>query len=135
MRYMYLISAIEDGKPPPQRLMEEIGKLAEVEMASGRMISQGGLLPSAMGAARVTLKQGKLSITDGPFAESKEVLGGFAVFDFATREAAIASAVSFMELHAKYGEGWEGVCEMRPMFDEAGGCAVIEGEAKLLASG
>jgi hypothetical protein len=133
MRYMYLISAVEDGKPPPQRLMDEIGKLAEVELASGRMLSQGGLLPTVMGAARVTLKQGKLSVLDGPFTESKEVLGGFAVFDFGTRAEALASAISFMELHAKYGEGWEGVCEMRPMFDEATGCAAIEAVATVVA--
>lgn len=135
MRYMYLISAVEDGKPPPQRLMEEINKLAEIELSSGRMKGQGGLLPSAMGSARVTLKKGKLSVFDGPFAESKEVLGGFAIFEFATREEALASAMNFMELHAKYGEGWEGVCEMRPMFEdtEPGTCPAIEGEAKLLA--
>jgi hypothetical protein len=133
MRYMYLISAVEDGKPPPQRLMDEIGKLAEVELGAGRMLGQGGLLPTALGAARVTLKQGKLSVLDGPFAESKEVFGGYAIFDFATREEALASAVNFMELHAKYGDGWEGVCEMRPMFDETGGCAAIEGVATVVA--
>jgi hypothetical protein len=133
MRYMYLISAVEDGKPPPQRLMDEIGKQAAAELASGRMLAQGGLLPTLLGAARVTLKQGKLSVLDGPFTESKEVLGGFAIFDFATREEALASAVDFMELHARYGEGWEGVCEMRPMFDETGGCAAIEGVATVVA--
>jgi hypothetical protein len=116
MRYMYLISAVEDGKPPPQRLMDEIGKQAEQELASGRMLSQGGLLPTVMGAARVTLKQGKLSVLDGPFSESKEVLGGFAIFDFATREEALASLQSFMELHREHWPDWEGVCEMRPMF-------------------
>lgn len=62
------------------------------------------------------------------------MIGGFAIFEFATREEALACAVNFMELHAKHAEGWEGVSEMRPMFDEAGGCAAetIEGEAKVI---
>lgn len=133
MRYMYLVSAVETGTPPPQRLMEEMGKLAAEEMAAGRMISQGGLLPTAMGAARIELRRGKIKVIDGPFAETKEVIGGFAVFEFATREEAIACAVNFLELHAKYAEGWEGVSEMRPMFDTAGcAAATIEGEAKVI---
>ena len=132
MRYMYLVAAVEDGRPPPARLMEEMDKLAKAEIAAGRMISQGGLLPTALGGARVELKRGKVKVIDGPFAESKEVIGGFAIFDFATREEAIASAVSFMELHAKYAEGWEGVCEMRPMFDDThAGCASSEGAKQL----
>lgn len=133
MRYMYLVSAVEDGNPPPARLMEEMDKLAKVELAAGRMISQGGLLPTLMGSARIELRRGKVKVVDGPFTETKEVLGGFAIFEFATREEAIASGIQFMELHAKYAEGWEGVCEMRPMFDDAhgDGCVASEGQAKL----
>ncbi|MGE3142999.1 MAG: YciI family protein [Hyphomonadaceae bacterium] len=113
MRYMYLVQAVETGAPPPQRLMEEIGKLSA--QAGPTMIDAGGLLPTAMGA-RVRLAKGKLTITDGPFVETKEVIGGYAIFEFATREEALKSAIDFMELHRLYGEGWEGVCEMRPMF-------------------
>ena len=133
MRYMYLVSAVEDGKPPPERLMVEMDKLARQELVAGRMISQGGLLPTLMGSARIELRRGKVKVIDGPFTETKEVLGGYAIFEFATREEAIASAIQFMELHAKYAEGWEGVCEMRPMFDDthAEGCASTEGLAKL----
>jgi hypothetical protein len=116
MLYMCLVSGVEDGKPPPPGLMEEMDKLAERELAAGRMISRGGLLPTAMGSARIELRRGKVKVIDGPFAETKEVLGGFAIFEFATREEAITSAVQFMELHAKYAEAWEGVCEVRPMF-------------------
>ncbi|MGE0532067.1 MAG: YciI family protein [Hyphomonadaceae bacterium] len=134
MRYMYLVSAVEDGKPPPPRLMEEMDKLAKVELAAGRMIAQGGLLPTALGSARIELRRGKVKVIDGPFTETKEVLGGYAIFEFATREEAIASAINFMELHAKYAEGWEGVCEMRPMFTEVeDGCESTEGLAKLNA--
>lgn len=117
MRYMYLImTPAEAVGPPPPRLIEEINKLAAMQTS---MIGSGGLMPISQ-AVRLRLKGGKLTVTDGPFAESKEVLGGYAIFDFATREAAIESAMSFMELHRLYGEGWEGVCEMREL---AANCA------------
>jgi hypothetical protein len=64
-------------------------------------------------AIRLRLKGGKTIITDGPFTETKEVIGGFAIMQFPTREAAIESLKEFMELHRLYAEGWEGVCEMR----------------------
>jgi hypothetical protein len=115
MRYMFLISAAETGAAPPQRMIDEIEKLTEKEIAAGRLLARGGLLPTAMGA-RVESRRGKLKLTDGPFAETKEVLGGFAIFEFATREEALAGAQSFMELHREHWPEWEGVCEMRPMF-------------------
>lgn len=125
MRYMYLISSVEGGKPPPPALMEAIAKSGEQAMAEGRMISTGGLVPlMAGGGARIELRRGQLKVHDGPFTESKEVIGGFAIFEFASREEALQSAVEFMELHRLYGEGWEGVCEMREMYTEETGCAV-----------
>ncbi len=116
MRYMFLTSGAEGGAPPPQRMIDEIEKLTEREMAAGRMVARGGLLPTAMGGARIESRRGKLKLTDGPFAETKEVHGGFAIFEFATREEAIAAAQAFMELHREHWPEWEGVCEMRPMF-------------------
>jgi hypothetical protein len=52
----------------------------------------------------------------GPFAETKEVIGGFAQFELKSKEAAIESAVRFMELHEKHWPGWEGETEVRQMF-------------------
>jgi hypothetical protein len=134
MRYMFLISAAETGAQPPASLAEAIEQLAEEETKAGRMLARGGLLPTAMGGARFESKRGKLKVIDGPFTESKEVLGGFAIFELASREEALASAERFMELHRRHWPEFEGVCEMRPMFGfDAMGCAVIDGEAKLLA--
>jgi len=116
MRYMFLTSGAETGAIPPQAMIDAIEKLTEQEMAAGRMIARGGLMPTAMGSARIESRRGKLKLTDGPFAETKEVLGGFAIFEFATREDALAAARSFMELHRQHWPEWEGVCEMRPMF-------------------
>jgi len=117
MRYMYLVIPAEESADaaPPQAMMEAMSKLIAERAADGSLIDTGGLLPTGLGAARVTLKQGKLSVTDGPFAESKEVIGGYAIFEFATREEALASALEFMELHRLHMPGWDGVCEMRPM--------------------
>lgn len=134
MLYMFLISAAETDAQPPASLAEAIERLAEEETAAGRMLARGGLLPTAMGSARFESKRGKLKVLDGPFAETKEVLGGFAIFELATREAALAAAERFMELHREHWPEFECVCEMRPMFGfGTTGCAAIEGAAKLRA--
>lgn len=114
MRYMYLVSSVPTSGPPPQKLLEEVHKLSVRERQAGRMIADGGLMPLDMGA-RIELRLGKIKVMDGPFTESKEVIGGFAIFEFATREEAVKAAVEFMEMHRLYAEGWEGVCEMRQM--------------------
>jgi hypothetical protein len=118
MRYMYLISSPPNAGPPPQRLMEEIGKLSQQEATKRAMLDSGGLMPAGK-SARIRVGRGELKVHDGPFAESKEVIGGYAIFEFATEAEAIASGVSFMELHLKYGEGWEGTCEMRQIMGKA----------------
>jgi hypothetical protein len=128
MRYISFVIPYTDMPPTPE-LMDAMGKLAEREMQAGRLIDMGGLMP-VNGATRVAIKKGKLLVTDGPFAESKEVIGGYAVFEFATREDAVAGAVEFMDLHKQFCPGWEGVCEVRqiaPMdaAESCGGSSVV----------
>jgi hypothetical protein len=118
MRYMMIVKSAEKWGVPPQELVEAIGKLAEDEMKSGTMLGSGGLLPSEQGA-RVRLEKGKVMVIDGPFTEAKEVVGGYAQFEFKTKEEAVESARMFMELHRQYWPGWEGETEVRPMFDPA----------------
>lgn len=84
------------------------------EMKSGPMVDTGGLYPTAKGA-RVKLAGGKLMVIDGPFTETKEVIGGYAIYDLPDWEAAMAKATEFMEMHRTLSPGWEGVCEVRPM--------------------
>ena len=112
MRYMYLISSVP--APPPPKLMEEISKMGQARAADGTMVMNGGLLPLSLGA-KVKVSRGQLKVHDGPFTETKEVIGGFAIFEFASKEEALAHAVEFMELHRKYWPDWEGECEMRAM--------------------
>ena len=99
---------------PTPELMEAMGKLADREIKAGRMIDMGGLMPLADGA-QVRIKDGELSVIDGPFVEAKEVIGGYAIFEFRNKEEALASAVEFMQLHRQHMPGWEGTCEVRAM--------------------
>jgi hypothetical protein len=95
--------------------MDAIGKLAEEAVKAGTMIASGGLAPTAQ-SKRVRLSQGKVAVLDGPFTETKEVVGGYAVFELKSKEEALASAVRFMELHKKHWPGWEGETEVRQLF-------------------
>jgi hypothetical protein len=113
-----MVKAPENSGPPPQQLMEAMGKLAEEAMKSGEMIETGGLGPTATGS-RVRLSGGKITVTDGPFAETKEVIGGYAVFELKSKEEAIERTRRFMELHHKHWPGWEGETEVRQMFSMA----------------
>jgi hypothetical protein len=116
MRFMMIVKHAETQGFPPQPLMDAIAKLAEEEVKAGRMLGTGGLGPTAQGA-RVRLSGGKVTVTDGPFTETNEVVGGYAQFELKSREEAIQSAVRFMELHKKHWPGWVGETEVRQMFD------------------
>jgi hypothetical protein len=113
MRFMFVIKtdANASGGPTPA-LMEAMHAMAEREVKAGRMISDGGLMPLDTGT-RLRIRKGKLLVTDGPFAETKEVIGGYAVFELPDMAAAIASAREFMALHLAHMPGWEGICEVR----------------------
>ena len=112
MRFMMLVKSAENGAAPPRELMEAIAKLSAQETKEGKLIASGGLTPTAM-SSRVRLSAGKLVLLDGPFTETKEVVGGYAVMEFNSRQAAVQSAVEFMELHKKHWPGWEGETEVR----------------------
>lgn len=117
MRFMMIVKSSESKGFPPKELMDAIGAISEESVKDGTMISNGGLLPTAQGA-RVQLRGGKVTSTDGPFAEAKEVIGGFAIFELNSLKEAIDGAERFMELHRKYWPGWEGETEIRPMFGQ-----------------
>jgi hypothetical protein len=97
--------------------MDAIAQLGEQASKDGSMIESGGLAPSAM-STRVRLSQGKITAIDGPFAETRELVGGYAVFEFKSKEEAVESAMRFMELHRKYWPGWEGETEIRQIFTQ-----------------
>ena len=115
MRFMTLVKSAETQGPPPQALMDAIGKLGEEAFRNGTMVEMGGLHSSAAGT-RLRLAGGKLTVTDGPFSEAKEVIGGYAVFELKSKEEAVEAARRFMELHKIHWPGWEGETEVRQIF-------------------
>jgi hypothetical protein len=115
MRFMMLVKSAENLGPPPKELIDAIGKLANEALKAGTMVETGGLAPSAM-SSRVRLSRGQLTTIDGPFTESKELIGGFAVFEFPSKKEAIESAVGFMELHKQHWPSWDGETEVRQIY-------------------
>lgn len=111
MKFMFIVKSAHT-MPPTPALLEAMHKLAVREIEAGRMLDNGGLMPLAQGA-HVRIAGGKLTVLDGPFAETKEVIGGYAVFELPSKVEALASAVEFMQLHQDLLPGWEGTCELR----------------------
>ena len=120
MRYMMFIKHTRDYRDAhvPPGLFDDMGKFIEETMQNGNFVSAAGLQPADTGT-HVTLKGGKITVTDGPFAESKEIIGGYAIMDAKSRDEALALATRFMELHLKHWPTFEGACEMRPLEEEA----------------
>jgi hypothetical protein len=112
MRFMMIVKSAERSGPPPKALMDAIAKLAEEATKAGQMLESGGLASTATGA-RVRLSGGKVTVTDGPFTEAKEVFGGYAVFELKSKQEAVEAAVGFMELHRQLWPEWEGETEVR----------------------
>ncbi len=112
MRFMMIVKAAENSGPPPKAMIDAMAKIAEEATKSGEMIESGGLASTATGA-RVQLSGGKLTVTDGPFTEAKEVFGGYAIFELKSKKEAVERAVAFMELHKQHWPGWQGETEIR----------------------
>ena len=115
MKFMMIVKSAERSGFPPKELMDAIDKLSEEAAKAGTMVGGGGLGPTALGA-RVRLSGGKVTVTDGPFTEAKEIVGGYAQFELNSKQEAIEGALRFMELHKKHWPGWEGETEIRQMF-------------------
>jgi hypothetical protein len=86
-----------EGAPPTEEEMRKMGKLIEDGMKSGVLLATEGCLPSALGA-RVRLSEGKITVTDGPFTESKELIGGFAVIQATSKEEAVQITENFLKV-------------------------------------
>ena len=117
MRFMMMVKHAENQGPPPQELIDAMTKIGEEAVKAGTMLGSGGLAPLAQ-STRVRVSKGQLTVTDGPFTEAKEVVGGFAQFELKSKQEAIEGAVHFMELHRKHWPGWEGETEIRQIFGE-----------------
>jgi hypothetical protein len=117
MKYMTFIRHSESYRKsgPPKALMEARDVLVQRLIREGAFIDGGGLKASREGV-RMRLAKGKLTVLDGPFTETKEIVGGYAILEAATRTEALEIATEFMELHRRHWPEFEGECEVRPMF-------------------
>lgn len=116
MKYLSFVRSSEKYRDaqPPAAMMEAMGKLVEKFTKEGALVDTGGLAPSRDGF-RMRVANGKLTTTDGPFAESKEVIGGWAVLQADSKAEILRLSTEFMELHRKYWPEFEGECEVRPI--------------------
>src|SRR5271165_528699 len=110
MRFLSIYKTVERGVPPSQEQMAEMGKRIEEGMKAGSLLAVEGCMPSALGA-RVRLSNGNLTVTDGPFTESKEVVGGLAILQANSKEEAIAHVKNFLNFVG------DGECELRQLYE------------------
>jgi len=110
MRFLSIYKCVERNTPPSKEEMDAMGKMIEEGIRSGKLVSTEGCLPAALGA-RVRIDNGKISVTDGPFTESKEVIGGFAILNANSKEEAIEYVKDFLK-HMGSGE-----TEIRQIFE------------------
>jgi hypothetical protein len=110
MRFLSIYKSVERATPPTQDEMNRMGKLIEEGMKAGWLLATEGCLPSKFGV-RVRQSDGKATVTDGPFTESKELVGGFAILKANSKEEAIQLARNFLSVVG------QGECELRLLYD------------------
>jgi hypothetical protein len=110
MRFLSMIRINENsGQVPSEQLMEDMGKLIDQFTRAGALVYTAGLRPTAEGT-RVRQRHGKQSTVDGPFTETKEVIGGFAILEAKSMPEAIEMTKRFLRVH---GDEWDVECEVR----------------------
>jgi hypothetical protein len=128
MRFLSIFKAPERNSPPSPEFVARMETLIEASMKAGTLIATEGCLPSALGA-RVRSSGGKVTVTDGPFTESKELVAGFALLEATSKAHAIELARAFLEVAG------EGECELRQIFTpgDSGPCVSTDHHAELKA--
>ena len=111
MKFLSMYKSVERNTPPSQEEMSRMGKLIEDGFKAGWLVATEGCLPSALGA-RVRRSGENITVTDGPFSEAKEVVGGFAILRTNSKEEAIQLAKQFLQVVG------EGECELRQVYEQ-----------------
>lgn len=111
MRFLSIYKTAERNTPPKTEEMAAMGKLIEEGFKAGWLLGTEGCLPSALGA-RVRRSSGKINVTDGPFTESKEMVGGFALLKANSKQEAIDLARKFLQVAG------DGECELRQLYEQ-----------------
>jgi hypothetical protein len=113
MRVLSLIKMSESAGDPPQELFGAMDEVLKEIDASITMIDTNGLLPSAVAGTKLISTGGRSTVVDGPFTESREVIGGYAIFEAETFQQAVDSTRKIIEVHERFWPGWEGEAEVR----------------------
>jgi hypothetical protein len=118
MKYLMLIKHAESyrSQPIPQGLLDAMGVFVTEGFKSGVLKDTAGLKGTVEGL-RIRSSGGKLKVTDGPFTEAKEIIGGYALVDVKSKEEALDFARQFMELHRVHWPEFEAESEVRPLED------------------
>jgi hypothetical protein len=113
---MMFIKHTEDyrNKTIPPGLMEAMGEFVGEYMKNGKLVDTNGLKSTHKGK-KVRLSNGQLRVIDGPFTESKEIVGGYAILELDSDQEALDLATKFMDLHRVHWPEFEGECELRPV--------------------
>lgn len=115
MKFMTMVKTTKAGVgAPPMALMQAIAQFGAEAAAAGVLVTQGGLLGKDQ-SAFVAIRQGKTIVTDGPFAESKELVGGYAVYELPGMAEAMEWTLRFANLHVEHWPEWEGDIDVRPI--------------------
>ncbi|GAB3385448.1 YciI family protein [Lysobacter fragariae] len=114
MRFLSMIRVRENtGQVPSEQLMTDMGKLIDEMTRAGVLLDTAGLTPTSDGV-RIRLASGKMTVVDGPFSESKEVVGGYAMLQADSKEQAIELTKRFLAIH---GDEWDIECEVRQLVE------------------
>jgi hypothetical protein len=120
MRFLVMVKMREDVGEAPPALAEAMGRGIADALASGLMVDAGGLFPTAL-STEIRVAGGQMTVTDGPYAEAKEVAGGFSILDVPSREEAVRLARRVADLHREFWPDWEGSVEVRRIADPTDG--------------
>ncbi len=120
MRFLSMIRIDEStGQAPSEQLMADMGQLMEELTRTGQLVSTAGLRPSSEGVRVRLHRGGRLSMVDGPFTETKEVIGGYAILEAASKAEAVELTRRFLKVH---GTDWDVECEVRQLDGPEFGC-------------
>jgi hypothetical protein len=116
MKFLMMIKHTEGPQngPIPQALQDAMGEFVGESFKRGILKDTAGLRPTSEGF-RIRSSKNRLKVTDGPFTEAKEVVGGYAMVEVGSREEAMELAQQFMELHRLHWPSFECECEVRPV--------------------
>jgi hypothetical protein len=118
MRALSLIKMSENVGQPPEELFAAMDELLKDIEGALTLVDTNGLRPSAVAGVKLVSTGGRTTVVDGPFTESREIIGGFALLEVDTFERAVEWSRRMVELHEKYWPGWAGEVEVRQVMGE-----------------